>query len=163
MARILIENCRRALHFLFSEAVVFVSGVQLAEKHPEAAIYLASRCLKLVCEAMECLSRRLSDEFIEKAYEDLSIARDLFASVVEGEPVSLSVIRLVPRGFGDRRVLLLDIAHSYTHRAINSLKKSKNFESYREALSLLSKARRESAPTTLYEFAYMIAKDDFRI
>lgn len=66
IAGILIENCRRALRFLFFEAVVFVSGVQLAEEHPEAAIYLASRCLKLVSGAMECLSQGLSDEFVKK-------------------------------------------------------------------------------------------------
>lgn len=72
-------------------------------------------------------------------------------------------MRLVPRGFGDKRVLLLDIAHSYTHRAIESLKKSENFESYREVLNLLSKARRKSAPTMLYELAYTIAKDNLKI
>jgi hypothetical protein len=150
---------RKVIHSLFSETAVFMSGVQLAEAHPEAAISLARTCMKLVIEAMELLrSQEERDEYIEKACNELEIAKDLFASVVLGESSSAISRRFVPEGAEDKRVLILDIAHSHTHRAIDSLKKSKNFELYHELLELLSKARRDSAPTTLYRLAYKMAK-----
>lgn len=136
-----------------------MSGVQLAEAHPEVAISLARTCRNLVSEAMEHLdSREIRDEYLEKACDELEIARDLFTSVILGEPASTIARRNIPRGTEDNKVLILDIAHSHTHRAIDYLKESKNFALYHEPLQLLSKARRESAPTTLYKLAYEMAR-----
>lgn len=154
-----IEKCRTVLRSLFSETVVFMSAVQLAEVHPEAAVSLARMCMNLVVEAMgHVRDQEKRDEYVEKALNELEIARDLFASVILGEPVSAIARRFIPQGSEDRRVLILDTAHSHTHRAIDSLKKSKNFGLYHELLQLLSKARRESAPTTLYRLAYKMAR-----
>jgi len=154
-----IEKCRKVLHSLISETVVFMSGVQLAEAHPEAAISLARTCMNLVSEVREQLrAQERRDKYLEKASEELEIARYLFMSVIVGEPVSTIARMNIPRGSEDNKVLILDIAHSHTHRAIDSLRKSKNFESYHESLQLLSKARRDSAPTTLYRLAYRMAR-----
>ncbi len=154
-----IEGCRRVLRSLISETVVFVAGVERAEAHPEAAVSLARTCLELVNEAMRQISGpEGGDEHLERAYGELEIARELFKSVIVGEPVSFIARRAVPQGAEGRRVLILDIAHSHTHRAIDALRKSKNFESCQELLHILGKARRESAPTTLYRLAYEMAR-----
>jgi len=153
-----IEGCRRVLRSLISETVVFVAGVEMAEAHPETAVSLARTCMELVNEAMRQISSPEGrDEHLEKAYGELGIARELFKSVIVGEPVSPIAKRAIPQGAEGRRILILDIAHSHTHRAIDSLRKSKNFESYQELLHILGKARRESAPTTLYRLAYETA------
>ena len=158
MADNFIEKCRKVLHPLISETIVFMSGVQLAEAHPEAAISLARTCMNLVSEVREQLrAQERRDKYLEKASEELEIARCLFMSVIVGEPASTIARMNIPKGSEDNKVLILDIAHSHTHRAIDSLKKSKNFESYHEPLQLLSKARRDSAPTALNRLAYRIA------
>jgi len=154
-----IKGCRRVLRSLISETVVFVAGVEMAEDRPEAAVSLARTCMELVTEAMVQLSNSMiRDEHVERAYEKLEIARELFKSVVTGEPVSTVARKYAPQGTEERKILILDIAHSHTHRAIDILKKSKNFELYHETLQLLSKGRRDSAPTTLYRLAYEMAK-----
>ena len=108
---------------------------------------------------MELLrSQERRDEYLERACNELEIAKDLFASAILGESSSAIARRFVPEGAEDRRVLILDIANSHTHRAIDSLKKSKNLQLYQELLELLSKARRDSAPTTLYRLACKMAK-----
>jgi len=152
------EPIRRVLHSLISETIVFVAGVEIAEAHPEAAVSLARTCLELVGEAMVQLTGSERREQVEEAYEELKIARELFKLVVTGEPVPIACRKYVPQGAEERKILVLDIAHSHTHRAIDSLKKSKNFEFYHEPLKLLSKARRDSAPTTLYKLAYEMAR-----
>jgi len=143
------------LRSLISETVVFVAGVEMAEAHPEAAVSLARACMELVNEAMKQISSLEGrDEHLERAYEELEIAGELFKSVIVGEPASPIAKRAISQGAEGRQVLILDIAHSHTHRAIDSLRKSKNFESHYELLHILGKARRESAPTTLYRLAY---------
>jgi len=155
----IIKGCRRVLGSLISETVVFMAGVELAEDHPEAAVSLARTCMELVGEAMvQFVSSERCDEYVKRAYDELKIARELFKSVVIGEPVSIVAKKLIPQGVEERKVLILDIAHSHVHRAIDSLKKSKSLELYHEPLQLLSKARRESAPTTLYRLAYEMAR-----
>jgi len=159
LAKGFIEKCKRVLHLLISETIVFTSGVQLAETHPEAAISLSKACVKLVSEAMGYLRNcEKMDEYIKKACNELEIAKDLFMSVISGEPASVVAMKFIPRGAEDNRVLVLDIAHSHTHKAIDFLKNSENFESNFEVLNLLSEARRESAPTTLYKLAYKMAR-----
>jgi len=152
------EFMRRVLRSLISETIVFVAGVEIAEAHPEAAVSLARTCMELVGEAIAQLSDSERSEHVEEAYEELKIARELFKLVVTGEPVPIAYGRYIPQGAEERKILVLDIAHSHTHRAIDSLKKSKNFELYHEPLKLLSKARRDSAPTTLYKLAYEMAR-----
>jgi len=153
-----IEGGRKMLRSLISETIVFVAGVEMAEAHPEAAVSLARACMELVNEAMKQISSLEGrDEHLERAYGELGIASELFKSVIAGEPVSLTAKRAIPQGAEGRRILILDIAHSHTHRAIDALRKSRNFESYHELLHLLGKARRESAPTTLYRLAYEMA------
>ncbi len=154
-----IEKCGNILRSLIAESAVFVAGVEMAEVHPEAAVSLARTCIELISEAMIQLSNsERRDEHLERAYEELEMARELFKSVVVGEPVSIIARKHVPQGAEGRKILILDIAHSHTHRAIDELKKSKNFELYHEPLQLLSRARRESAPTTLYRLAYEMAR-----
>lgn len=153
------EKCRKVLRSLISETVIFISGIQLAEAYPEAAISLARTCMNLVSKARKHLkSEEKRDEYVEKACDELEIAMNLFMSVILGKPASAIARRHIPQGAEDSRVLILDIAHSHTHKAIDFLKKSKNFERDRETLHLLSKARRESAPTTLYKLAYKISR-----
>lgn len=154
-----IEGCRRVLRSLISETVVFVVGVEVAETHPETTVSLARTCMELVNEALGQIGdSEGGDGHLERAYGELEIARELFKSVIVGELVSPIARRAIPQGAEGRRILILDIAHSHTHRAIDSLRKSKDFESYQELLQILGKARRESAPTTLYRLAYEIAK-----
>lgn len=146
------------LRSLVREAIVFTAGVELAEADPEAAIRLAKTCMELVAEAMEQLKGLGEDQEIMRAFRELEKARDLFMSVVTGEPASFIAKRSIPQGAEGRRILILDIAHSHTHRAIDMLRHSKRLESYEAPLGLLSRARRESAPTTLYRLAYELAK-----
>ena len=64
-----IEGCRRVLHSLISETVVFVAGVEMAEAHPEAAVSLARTCMELVNEARKQInSPEGRDEHLERAY-----------------------------------------------------------------------------------------------
>ncbi|MBS7609822.1 hypothetical protein KEJ36_05645 [Candidatus Bathyarchaeota archaeon] len=158
MAEGLLKRGLRFLRFLVRETIVFTTGVELAEANPEAAVLLAKTCMGLVAEAMEQLKGLGEDEEIVRAYKELEKARDLFASAVVGEPISFIARRSIPQGAEGRRVLILDIAHSHTHRAIDMLRRSKKLESYEAPLGLLSKARRESAPTTLYRLAYELAQ-----
>lgn len=154
-----IERGWRALRSLITETVVFTAGVRLAEAHPEASISLARACLSLVSEAMGQLSGLgEKDASLQETYEELEVARDLFASILVGESVSPIARKTFPGGVGGRGILILDIAHSHVHRAIDLLRRSKDLEPYREPLRLLSEARRESAPTTLYKLAYEVAR-----
>jgi hypothetical protein len=154
----LVERGRRVLHLLIKETAIFVAGVQVAEAHPEAAISLATTCLELVSEATEKLSTlEEKDPNLERACEELRAARDIFRSIVVGEPPHVAE-KFITNGIGGWSVLALDMAHSHTHRAIDLLTDSKNIEAHRELLELLSKARRDSSPTTLYRLSYEMAR-----
>jgi len=147
------------LHLLIKETAVFVAGVQVAEAHPEAAISLAKTCLELVSEATEKLSTlEEKDPNLERACEELRAARDIFSSIIVGEPPPHVAEKFITNGIGGCSVLALDMAHSHTHRAIDLLMDSKNIEAHRELLKLLSKARRDSSPTTLYRLSYEMAR-----
>ncbi|MGQ9515426.1 MAG: hypothetical protein ACUVTL_10350 [Thermoproteota archaeon] len=149
-----IEKCRMALRSFLREAIVFAAGVEIAEAHPEAAILLARNCGEILEEAISHLSSQEErDSNFERALGELEVARDLFKSVVEGGPISPAARRAIPLELEGRRILILDAAHSHTHRAIDLLASSKGFEGYHEILKLLSRARRDSAPTTLYRIA----------
>lgn len=133
-------------------------GIEAAERNPEAAVQLAKACMKLVSEATSQLRREYArEEAARRAYEDLETAERLFRSVVAGRLISKDAEKVIPYGADASRVLILDVAHSYVHKAINHLKESENVRDYSEAIELLNEARRTSAPKTLYKLVYEIA------
>ncbi len=76
----------------------------MAEAHPETAVSLARTCMELVNEAMRQISSpEVRDEHLEKAYGELEIARELFKSVIVGEPVYLIARRAITQGSEGRR------------------------------------------------------------
>ncbi|MEM2849247.1 MAG: hypothetical protein QXI36_03115, partial [Candidatus Bathyarchaeia archaeon] len=69
-----------------------------------------------------------------------------------------TIRRCISYGVENRNIFILDLAHSYIHKAIDLLKKSRNCEIYCDILELLTIARRESAPATLYRLAYEMSR-----
>ncbi|MEM3546840.1 MAG: hypothetical protein QW547_06995 [Candidatus Bathyarchaeia archaeon] len=154
-----VKSLVKALHSLIIETIIFTSGVRSAEVNSNAAVYLAGECVKLVCEAMVHLAKvEEKDEYVEKALRELENAKNLFKSVVTGERSTDTIRICISYGVENRNVFILDLAHNHIHKAIDLLKKSRNFEMYREILELLAIARRESAPITLYRLAYDISR-----
>lgn len=147
------------LRSLIMETIVFTSGIRSAEADNSAAILLAGECIKHVSEAIVHLSSvEWRDEYVERAIKELKNAKELFKSVITGEQSPDIIRRCVFYGIENRSSLILDIAHNHVHRAIDLLRKSENCRVYSDVLELLTKARRESAPTTLYRLAYEISK-----
>jgi hypothetical protein len=150
-----VKSFVKALHNIIMEAIVFTSGVRLAEVDSSAAVSLAGECVKLVSEAIaQLINTTEKDECVEKALGELENSRELFKSVVTGERSTDIIRRCVSYGVEDRNIFILDLAHSHVHKAIELLKKSKNCGVYRDVLDVLTTARRESAPATLYRLAY---------
>jgi len=141
------------------EAIVFTSGVRLAEVDGSAAVSLAGECVKLVSDAIaQLVNTTEKDEYVEEALRELENSKELFKSVITGERSTQTIKRCISYGLEDRNIFILDLAHSHVHKAIDLLKKSKNCNMYRGVLELLTTARRESAPTTLYRLAYEMHK-----
>lgn len=151
---------RRALHSLAFEAIVFTSGIEAVERAPEASATLAEACARRVGEALTSLAGLGSstDDGIGKACEELRTAREIFQYLATGERVTRCVAEAIRRyepvrRRGGRLACLLDEAHSHTHTALTLLRKSGLAEELADVIDLVSKARRESAPTTLCRLA----------
>jgi|YelNatPaOPRAMG01_1025707.scaffolds.fasta_scaffold00131_44 hypothetical protein len=156
-----VKSLIKALHSIAMEAIVFTSGVRLAEVDSSAAISLAGECLKLVSDAiaqLQLMNMTEKDEYVEEALRELENSKELFKSVITGERSTQTIKRCISYGLENRNIFILDLAHSHVHKAIDFLKKSKNCNLYRDVLELLTTARRESAPTTLYRLAYEMRK-----
>ncbi|MBS7611705.1 hypothetical protein KEJ27_05800 [Candidatus Bathyarchaeota archaeon] len=154
-----VKSFVKALHSLIMEAIIFISGVRSAEVNSNAAVSLAGECVKLVSEAIgNLVNVEEKDEHVEKALKELENAKELFKSVITGERSTDTVRKCISYGVENRNIFILDLAHSHIHKAIDLLKKSRNCEVYRDVLELLTIARRESAPTTLYRLAYEMSR-----
>ncbi len=154
-----VKSLAKALHSIIMEVIVFTSGVRLAEVDSSAAVSLAGECIKLVSDAIaQLVNTTEKDEYVEEALRELENSKELFKSVITGERSTQTIKRCISYGLEDRNIFILDLAHSHVHKAIDLLKKSKNCNLYRDVLELLTTARRESAPTTLYKLAYEMHK-----
>ncbi|MBS7618125.1 hypothetical protein KEJ25_05940 [Candidatus Bathyarchaeota archaeon] len=154
-----VKSFVKALHSLIMEAIIFISGVRSAEVNSNAAVSLAGECVKLVSEAIgNLVNVEEKDEHVEKALKELENAKELFKSVITGERSTDTVRKCISYGVENRNIFILDLAHSHIHKAIDLLKKSRNCEVYRDVLELLTIARRESAPTTLYRLTYEMSR-----
>jgi hypothetical protein len=98
-AKVLVERSLGLLRSLIKEAVIFAAGMEMAEAHPEAAVRLARACMELVADAVGQLkSPGGGGGTSKKAFGELEIARDLFGSVVVGEPASPLARKYVRKG-----------------------------------------------------------------
>lgn len=154
-----LDICRNVLTNLIRETVLFSMAVELAEAHPKAVKAVAKACRNLVKESLDRLQGFTADAIVEKACERLRISLSILDALAEGGSVSKEVLGKLPYHASGKPLLLLDIAHSYIHEAIDLLRRSEAFTSHHRLLKLLSEARRRSAPKHVYHSIYRLAKD----
>ncbi len=154
-----LDICRNVLTTLIRETVLFSTAVELAEAHPKAVRAVAKACRNLVKESLDWLQGFTADAVVEKACERLRLSLSILDALAEGRSLSKEVQGKLPCYTSDKPLLLLDLAHSYVHEAIDLLKQSEAFENQHGLLELLSEARRRSAPKHVYSSIYRLAKD----
>ena len=153
-----LDICRKVLTTLIRETVLFSTAVELAEAHPKAVRAVAKACRNLVKESLDWLQGFTADAVVERACERLRISLSILDALAEGRSLSKEVRGKLPYYPSDKPLLLLDLAHSYVHEAIDLLKQSEGFKSQHGLLELLSEARRRSAPKHVYQAIYRLTK-----
>lgn len=153
-----LDSYRRILSSLIREALLFSAAVELAESHPKAVGAVAEACRGLVRESLEELQNIEADEYVEKACEKLRLSLSIL-DFLAGDTVLRGLEEKLPPYTFNKPLLLLDMAHSYVHEAIDFLNRSERFRAQQRLLELLSEARRRSAPKHVYLTIYRLVRE----